>query len=162
MPALVIALAIAYCCALNHPHHVIRFRSLDSSTSRDSRRDELAPDAIDALRPMLDRVADGATVALPGTKHRCRMTGAMGRHRALLLTINAGNDPVASIGIAPSPGASDELWREWIGRSADDRTPRAPWCVLQRLPGLSLHQDLAPWLDVFGRSCAWAWIDAHS
>lgn len=107
----------------------------------------------------------GEHVDLPGdVQPRCTMTGGVGRSRALLLTV-AGppslgiqRPPLVQIGVAPDSLAGADLWRTWLGRDRDDRTPSAPWCCARLMPALALYRAAAHWLGDFERCVAWAWI----
>lgn len=150
---------------IRHIEHL----TLQTGHQRRSYRDEVGDDIIAMLRPLLERVAAGERVEVPGAvePRGCTMTGAIGRSRSLLLTVSGpayeGRSetpilpPLATIGIAPDSLASAALWREWRGGERDDRTPRAPWCAVDLWPGLALHPGAAEWLGDYERCCAWAW-----
>lgn len=142
----------------------LRHLTLDTGDQRDSYRTEVADDVLAMLRPLIDRAVAGETVALPAGDPPCTITAAAGRDRALLVTVwgppdGAQRVPLVTLGVAPSSRASAELWREWIGRERDDRTPAPPWCVAKLQPGLLVYTRAADWLGDLERCIAWAWID---
>jgi len=147
------------------PRYIVHL-TLDTGDQRRSYRDEVAPHVVATLRPLLDRVAAGERVPIPGdVQPKCTMTGAVGRHRALVVTVSGpprpdapGGAPLVTFGVAPDSLASATLWREWIGSERDDRTPRAPWCTVRVWPTIALHPEAAGWLGDFERCCAWTWV----
>jgi hypothetical protein len=156
------------------PPRYIRHLTLDTGDQRDSYRDEVGDAIVEMLGPLLQRVAAGERVEIPGdVEPRCTISGATGRGRALLVTVwgppydergirAPGGLPLVMFGVAPSSLASATLWREWIGTERDDRTPTAPWCAVRIQPGIAVYPSAAGWLGDFERCCAWAWLEGGS
>lgn len=143
----------------------IRHLTLDTGDQRDSYRGEVSDEVLAVLRPLLERVAAGERVPVPGEiRPTCTMTGAVGRSRSLLLTVSGPpvhdeHVPLVTIGVAPDSLASATLWREWLNRERDDRTPMAPWCAVRLWPTLALYPEAAHWLGDLERCIAWAWLE---
>lgn len=140
----------------------IEHLTLATGHQRRSYRDEVSPEAIALLRPLLERVAAGEQVEVPGFPSYT-IAGALGRDRALLVTLRGPPVegmpcPLLTFGIAPSSRASAALWRDWMGCERDDRTPRPPWCCVELLPSIVVCPDALEWAGDFERCCAWAWI----
>lgn len=144
------------------PPRYIEHLTIDTGDQRRSYRTEVADEVVTLLRPLLDRVAAGERVDVPGdVSPRCTMHGAVGRNSAMIVTVSAVGPPVAplvSIGLAPSSRAADEVWHAMTQRVRDDRTPSAPWCAVRIYPTIALHQGAASWLGDLERCIAWAWI----
>lgn len=163
----------------------LRHLTLNTGDVRDSYRDEIADDIVAMLRPLLDRAAAGERVPVPGDVEPagCTITAAVGRSRALLVTVwgppspsaiygmpaittatsgGGGHQiaiaPLVTFGVAPDSLAGATLWREWDARPTGD-PPAAPWCAVHLWPTIALHPEAARWLDDLERCCAWTWID---
>lgn len=153
------------------PPRYIEHLTIDTGDQRRSYRTEVADEVVAMLRPLLDRVAAGERVAVPGdARPRCELSGALGRNRALVVTVwavdplpaAAGLDrpvPLVSLGIAPTSRAADEVWHGMTQRTRDDRTPSAPWCAVRIYPTLALYPEASHWLGDLERCLAWAWIE---
>lgn len=162
------------------PPNYIEHLTIDTGDQRRSYRTEVADEVVAMLRPLLDRVADGDRVDVPGdVSPRCTMHGARGRNSTLVVTVSAAEQPtkvplplqdvllsvagvrhipLVSVGLAPSSRAADEVWHAMTQRTRDDRTPSAPWCAVRIYPTLALYPQASAWLGDLERCIAWAWI----
>ena len=143
----------------------LRHLTLNTGDQRDSYRDEVSDEVIALLRPLLERAVTGGCVEIPGLSTPCTMTGGVGRGRALLVTISGPETeggilpPLLQVAVAGSSLASATLWREWVKRERDDRTPTPPWCVSRIMVGSALHMDVMAELGDVARCIAWAWLE---
>lgn len=147
----------------------IRHLTLDTGDQRDSYRDEIGQEAIDLLRPLIERAVAGERVLVPGDLDPpgCTITGARSRDRGLSLAIwgppvdgtEGMHVPLVSIGVAPSSLSSREVWRSLTGRDVDDMTPRPPYCAVRLHPTAVLHLPAMARLGDLQRCLAWAWVD---
>ncbi len=153
------------------PPRYIEHLTIDTGDQRRSHRTEVTDEAVTMLRPLLERVAAGERVEVPGSWWpRLDLHGAVGRNRALLVTVSAVEPPagvpdpgrrvpLVSVGVAPTSRAADEVWHGMTRRHRDERTPSAPWCAVRIHPTLALYPVAASWLGDLERCIAWAWIE---
>lgn len=135
--------------------------SLHSGDGRRAYRSEIPDEAIAAVRPLLAR--DGLHErAFPEIPLDLIVT----RRATLYCTVRAGEDRVATFGVAPKSLGADALWREM--HEADgaeiatdpEKPPAAPWLGLLVEPAMRRHPKTTMLATIaLAKALAWAWIE---
>lgn len=134
----------------------LRHLTIDTGHVRDSYRAEVGDEVVAVLRPLLDRADAGERVPIPGTDPPTHMRAQRTRDRGLRVWLEAGDDPLVDIAIAPSSLSGAVLWSV-LEQSGPP--PSAPWCAVALRGGLMSHPQAMGWLGDLERCLAWAWID---
>lgn len=151
----------------------IRHITLTTGHARDSLPGEVSEDAIQALQPLIERVAAG-DVAEPVSLSAFAEVGpysVTGRasRKCLVLSVYHDGPPsalVCSIGVAAHSRCGASLWRNlhrWgrlpVATDPEDCPPE-PWVAAALDEGALEHTDAMHWLGDFERCIAWAWLRA--
>ena len=128
--------------------------TVDTGHTRVSFRDEIAPDVLARLRPMMV-TGSHSIPGFPGYAARVTIDGP-----AALVTVFRGEAPLVTFGVAADAAGAADLWplisRAWEPMAAPSATP---WLAVRLEPGLLLHGGDADWLGDFERCWAWCWLD---
>lgn len=150
--------------------------TLDDGDRQRESRDEVADDVVDLFRPILARaIVSRSHVPLPDIVFPpATITATVGPGRALLITVwgpptegRQGPAPFVTMGVAPTPLASAELWPLIASGGGEEQIPQlaspaAPWCAVKVYDTAALWPEAMSWLGDFERCFAWAWIDGGS
>lgn len=158
----------------------IRHLTLNTGHSRDSLREEVGEDVIEACRDLIaDCLVSRLYEPIPAVQPDC-VLNATREGKCLIATVSglfAGDRgeyagelqriPLVTVGVAESARCGATLWRALhAGREPElqtqrDNPPPAPWCAARLEPGLNfqLFAPAAHWLGDFERCLAWGWLD---
>jgi hypothetical protein len=131
--------------------------------SRKSYRSEIHQHAIDFCKELLQKLKDGARVAIPG----CAGYFVQGwlRGKCASFSVYAGGTLVLSFAVAENERCGQALWKglhnvEGLRTKTDPETqPRAPWLGVALAEGIALYPQAAHWLGDFERCIGHAFLE---
>src|SRR5688572_9427578 len=147
----------------------IRHIALDTGRASKSWRKEIRDEAIGKLRPLLERVVAGETVAVPEVVPEHVMTGVAAAGSLTVAVYSplmpgaSDRQPLLTLGVAAHSRSSDALWQALHGWDPGDppldEPPPPPWCGVRILPALAHWPAAKDWLVGFERCVAWTWVE---
>lgn len=136
--------------------------ALASGHTRRSPRAEVADETLALLAPWLAAaVNSGQRHPLPTAELAHYDAAVTVENGGLLVTVFAGDDPLATFGVAQRSRQGGDLWALILAHfpaKPETGKPAEPWCAVALHPALIAHPDAMGWLGDFERCIAWAWI----
>lgn len=150
----------------------IRHITLTTGHSRDSYPEEISPEALAVLAPLVRRICAGTiTYAVPipgiGTGYSIAGRCANGAMTATIYADGPPSEVIATIGVCADPRISATIWRalhQWGDtpvKTDPSSPPPVPWCAAALESAIARHMDAVEWLGDFERCLAWAVVRKH-